>query len=76
MKKIILLGYMGSGKTTIGQILSEKLDIIAVDLDKIIEDFTNLSISEIFNQKGEVYFRKLESFFDIDFKVVVRNLFN
>lgn len=60
MKKIILLGYMGSGKTTIGQILAKRLNLPFLDLDKIIEEKTKLSISDIFEQKGEIYFRKLE----------------
>ncbi len=60
MKKIILLGYMGSGKTTIGQILSKKLGMVALDLDKIVEERAQLSVSEIFEQKGEIHFRKLE----------------
>jgi len=60
MAKIILLGYMGSGKSTIAKSLSEKTQIKLFDLDKIIEDRTNLSIKSIFETKGEVYFRKLE----------------
>jgi shikimate kinase len=63
MKKIILLGYMGSGKTTIGTNLSKKLNIKSLDLDQFIENRTNLSISEIFKRHGEVYFRKLEHHF-------------
>ena len=60
MTKIVLLGYMGSGKSTIAQSLSEKTKIKVVDLDKIIENRTNLSIKTIFDTKGELYFRKLE----------------
>lgn len=51
---------MGSGKTTIARLLSEKLQIPAIDLDKTIEEKMNLSIPDIFHQKGEIYFRKLE----------------
>ncbi len=61
MKKIILVGYMGSGKTTIGKKLNQKLNIDFIDLDHFIEQKENLKISEIFKQKGEIYFRKLES---------------
>lgn len=61
MTKIILLGYMGSGKSTIARLLSEKTQIEAFDLDKIIEEKTGLSIKNIFEQKGEVFFRKLEN---------------
>lgn len=60
MQKIVLVGYMAVGKTTIGQLLSEKMKIEAIDLDRLIEREANLSISQIFEQKGEVYFRKLE----------------
>ena len=60
MTKIVLLGYMGSGKSTIAQSLSEKTKIKVLDLDKIIENRTNLSIKTIFDTKGELYFRKLE----------------
>lgn len=60
MTKIVLIGYMGSGKTTIAKLLSEKLGMIALDLDEIIEEKANLPVASIFEQKGEVYFRKLE----------------
>ena len=60
MKKIILLGYMGSGKSTIAKSLSENTKIDLTDLDEIIEKRTNLSVKNIFEQKGEIYFRKLE----------------
>ena len=60
MRKIILLGYMGCGKSTIANRLSKSTGIPFVDLDKSIEERTNLSINEIFEQKGELYFRKLE----------------
>lgn len=61
MIKIVLLGYMGSGKSTIGHLLSEKTQIGALDLDKIIEERAGMSIKNIFEQKGEVFFRKLEN---------------
>ncbi len=60
MRKIILLGYMGCGKSTIAKRLSISTGISVVDLDKSIEDRTQLSVKEIFEQKGEIYFRKLE----------------
>jgi shikimate kinase len=60
MKKIILVGYMGSGKSTIGKLLADKINFSSYDLDSRIEKDENLSISEIFEQKGELYFRKLE----------------
>ena len=60
MQKIILVGYMGVGKSTIGEILAEKLNFTHLDLDKWIENHEKLSVTEIFNQKGEIYFRKVE----------------
>ena len=58
--KIILLGYMGSGKTTIGSCLAKKLYQKFTDLDDYIEKKENKTISEIFTEKGEIYFRKIE----------------
>ncbi|MCC9016819.1 shikimate kinase [Flavobacterium lipolyticum] len=60
MKKIILLGYMGCGKSTIAQNMSKITNIPFLDLDKCIEERANLSIKEIFEKQGEIYFRKLE----------------
>ena len=60
MKKIILLGYMGSGKSTIALSLSKSIGLSFVDLDHYIEKRENLSIKSIFEQSGEIYFRKLE----------------
>lgn len=60
MQKVILIGYMGVGKTTIARFLAQKMNLKWVDLDKIIEEKMNLSIKELFQQKGEIYFRKIE----------------
>lgn len=60
MKKIILVGYMGSGKSTVGEILSKKTGIPFFDLDEIIEKNTQKTISELFSEIGEIKFRKLE----------------
>ena len=58
--KIVLLGYMASGKSAVGAILADKLAIQFIDLDSFIEENEQLSISEIFKIKGEIYFRKKE----------------
>ncbi|MFV5695166.1 shikimate kinase [Flavobacterium sp. LB3P122] len=60
MKKIVLLGYMGCGKSTIANKLSKNIEIPFVDLDIKIEEKVNLSINDIFEKHGEIYFRKLE----------------
>lgn len=59
-KKIILLGYMGSGKSIIASKLSNILQKKHLDLDSLIEKEQNLSINSIFKSKGEIYFRKQE----------------
>ncbi|WP_259158908.1 shikimate kinase [Candidatus Karelsulcia muelleri] len=58
--KIILIGYMGSGKTTIGQKLANNLNHKFYDLDQKIIKYTKKSISELFEIYGEKKFRKLE----------------
>lgn len=60
MKKIILLGYMGCGKSTIAKLIAEITNLKALDLDNCIENTTNTSINNLFATKGELYFRKLE----------------
>lgn len=61
MRKITLIGMMGSGKTTIGKFLSEKTGFSAIDIDNLIEQQEKSCISEIFNTKGEQYFRTIEA---------------
>ncbi len=59
-KSIVLTGLMGSGKSAIGKVLSEKMGIPLSDTDKIIEKEVGKTINEIFNDSGEKYFRKVE----------------
>jgi shikimate kinase len=59
--KIVLLGYMGSGKSTVGQELAKALKLPFKDLDQEIETQIGVSVSEIFDQKGELFFRKKET---------------
>ena len=59
-KNIVLLGMMGSGKSTIGFLLSKKINCSFLDVDKFIEKETNLKIHDIFQKKGENYFRDIE----------------
>ena len=58
---LFLVGYMASGKTTIGQALANKMNFKFIDLDQYIENKEDMSVSEIFTLKGEIYFRKIES---------------
>ena len=70
MRKIILVGYMAVGKTTISQLLSKKTGLKTVDTDELIEKMTGLTIPEIFEQKGEIFFRKKEH---ETFKEIIEN---
>ena len=59
--KIVLLGYMSSGKSSVGKLLAEQLKLKFIDLDTAIEKATGSTISRIFSEKGEIYFRKKET---------------
>lgn len=60
MRRIILIGYMGSGKTTLGKALSKETGLMFYDLDWFIESRMRKTISELFAEKGEEGFRKVE----------------
>jgi len=59
--KVVLLGYMGSGKSTISNIIASKLDIDIIDLDDYISKKEGDSINGIFKNRGEIYFRLKEN---------------
>jgi shikimate kinase len=59
-KNLVLLGMMGSGKSIIGYLLSKNLNIEFMDVDEIIEKEEGCKISEIFEKRGEIKFRKIE----------------
>jgi len=61
MKNIVLVGFMGTGKTTIAKELARRLNFNYISIDELIEKRENKSISQIFAEKGESYFRDLES---------------
>lgn len=61
MNNIILVGYMGSGKTTVGRLLAQLLDYSFADTDEMIEEREQLTISKIFSEKGEEAFRDMET---------------
>lgn len=60
MNNIYLIGFMGSGKTTLAHSLAQVLSMNFIDLDQVVEKKEGMSISEIFNKQGEAYFRQLE----------------
>lgn len=59
--KLVLIGYMGSGKSSVGKALASELGYAFLDLDAHIESVERKSISKIFDDKGEIYFRKKEN---------------
>jgi len=65
---VVLIGHSGSGKTSLGQDLAQRLGLAFVDLDHAIEKKTNQSISELFENQGEATFRKVE------YQVALENL--
>ena len=69
-KNIVLIGMMGSGKSSIGNLVSKKLNIPFIDIDHLIEEFMGMSISEIFENNGENFFRNLEE------KITLKSLNN
>ena len=67
MKTVVLIGFMGTGKTSAGRILANRLGYAFVDVDQKIEAANKMSIKEMFAQHGEAYFRSCE-------KVMVKQL--
>lgn len=59
--KIVLVGYMASGKSEVAKEISQKINIPVFDLDDIIEKTEGKTISAVFETKGELYFRKIEN---------------
>lgn len=57
---IVLLGYMASGKSSVSKSLGKELELPVIDLDNFIEEKEKCSINEIFESKGEIYFRMKE----------------
>lgn len=58
---LVLTGFMGTGKTSVGKIIAKKLDCEFVDMDAVIEAREGMSIRQVFEARGETYFRAMES---------------
>jgi shikimate kinase len=61
MKPVFLIGYMGCGKTTLGEVLARQMQCRFIDLDEYIEAWQTMSIVRIFDEMGETHFRELET---------------
>ena len=59
-KNLVLVGMMGSGKSTVGSLISKKLNLKFIDIDNVLENEAKMKIPEIFEKKGENFFRNLE----------------
>jgi len=60
MERIFLIGYMGSGKTTMGKMLAQKMNFVFVDMDAMIEEKYHKTVSQIFAEMGQDKFREIE----------------
>ena len=67
-KNLVFLGMMGSGKSSIGAMVSKKLNIPFIDIDNLIEEHAGMTVSKIFEANGEDYFRNLEE------KITIKSL--
>jgi shikimate kinase len=59
-RNVVLVGFMGTGKTAVGKLLAVRLGLTFVDMDRVIEERGGMAISRIFAEQGEPYFRALE----------------
>ena len=73
-KNLVFLGMMGSGKSSIGNLVSKKLNLQFIDIDSLIVKNVGMSISEIFEKKGEDYFRNLEEKLTLKSLKKIRNV--
>ena len=73
-KNLVFLGMMGSGKSSIGSLVSKKLELPFVDIDSLIVENAGMSISEIFKKKGENYFRDIEEKITLKFLGKIKNV--
>ena len=73
-KNLVFLGMMGSGKSSIGSLISKKLNIPFIDVDNLIVKTTGMEIKEIFEKKNEGYFRNLEEKITLKSLKSIRNI--
>jgi len=73
-KNLVFLGMMGSGKSSIGNLVSKKLDLTFIDIDSLIVENTGMSVLEIFEKKGEDYFRNLEEKITLQYLKKIRHV--
>ena len=73
-KNLVFLGMMGSGKSSIGNLVSKKLDLTFIDIDSLIVENTGMSVLEIFEKKGEDYFRNLEEKITLKYLKKIRHV--
>ena len=59
--RIFLIGMMGSGKSSVGELLSKSLNLNFVDIDQVIQKKEGKTINDIFKKRGETYFREIEN---------------
>jgi len=60
-KRVVLVGFMGSGKSTVGRLLARRLGWVFVDLDEVVEAAAGIKVAELFRTRGEAAFRQLEA---------------
>jgi len=73
-KNLVFLGMMGSGKSSIGNLVSKKLDLPFIDVDNLIVENTGMNIPDIFEKKGENFFRNLEERITLKCLKQIRNV--
>lgn len=73
LNNIVLIGFMGSGKTSVGRILAKAINSVLIDIDLLIESNFGMSISDIFSIFGEKYFREYEKYICFFIKNNIKN---
>ena len=69
-KNLVFVGMMGCGKSTIGSMISKKLNLNFFDIDQLIENNQKMNVSKIFEIKGENFFRDVEKKITLDLSLI------